>query len=241
MEQTKEKVKVIMLPTEDTTGIATDSRSESHPKLLKYHNPDKVLSGERRGGFRTNFHLYFTSDEEIKEGDWAINKFGIYQVTATTLIVDVGGRKIIATTSYLTQEESSNSGATSHKIIVPQIPQSFIKEYCEVGGINEVLVEYAMTEHQTEVDESDEYYSGVINYYKLQLKLNSNNEIIIHPIVEKVYTKSDITKLLNDRLNHLKSNLSQMKGKLRKANQGHNILILESKIEELDWIKENLK
>ena len=115
--------------------------------------------------------------------------------------------KIIATTdpklrnSKYTKEEL---GGTTPKIYgLPQIPQSFIEEYCKVGGIDKVLVEYM---------------NGYINNRPVSngvLKTDSNNCIIIHPVEEKMYSMEFIKwysgmeeqKILNAHKRWIKENL----------------------------------
>jgi hypothetical protein len=86
-------------------------------------------------------NLYFTVDEEIKEGDWFlyIKKDGTamfpskFNASKDTL-KDGNDRKIIA--------------STDPKLIadgVAQPTQAFIEAYCKQGGIDRVLVEYENT------------------------------------------------------------------------------------------------
>lgn len=73
----KRKAKVIMLPTKQATGICTDDRSQSHPKLLLYHKPSYQNELGIQSGNTKNFHLYICVDEKIKEGDYAIYDNGM--------------------------------------------------------------------------------------------------------------------------------------------------------------------
>ena len=92
-------------------------------------------------------HLYILSNEEIKEGDWCINSeitedhqdyMKVYQYEREQY---AGTRKIIATTDpKLHTNEIVEEDMHMYKKSLPQIPQSFIEEYCKAGGIDEVLV-----------------------------------------------------------------------------------------------------
>lgn len=71
---------------------------------------------------------------------------------------------------------------------LPQPSQAFIEKYCKVGGIDEVLVEY-----ETIFLPIDELPSN--QKHVMILKVNSNNEIIIHPI-KNSWSREEVIKLL---------------------------------------------
>jgi len=60
---------------------------------------------------------------------------------------------------------------------IPQIPQSFIEEYCKAGGIDRVMVEVEEIIVQDAFKRRPDY-----NTYRV--KTDSNNCIIIHPVEE---------------------------------------------------------
>jgi hypothetical protein len=87
-------------------------------------------------------HLYITTDEDIKEGDW------IYETDLNTINQagknykpNDNDRKIIATTDPKIYFNDIGEGVIEYYGKLPQIPQSFIKEYCKAGGIDRVMVE----------------------------------------------------------------------------------------------------
>lgn len=95
----------------------------------------------------TRQYLYFTTDEEIKEGDWIITAYNkiVKTVKAHTILEDEKCKKIIATTDQQlriksTIRESYALDMNYGKVlsILPQPSKEFIKEYCESGGIDEV-------------------------------------------------------------------------------------------------------
>lgn len=109
-------------------------------------------------------HLYITSDEEIKEGDWRVLSFKNWDEVIETIITNtqfVGGnyctvseQKIIATTDaslisineqYFDVNKSRKSAVLEQKTL-PKIPQQFIEkwieEYNKGNVITEVMVEY---------------------------------------------------------------------------------------------------
>ena len=168
------KARVHRLPTEDRTDVRV---SKIINKLCLVGCDDK---------FKTFYHLYITTDEEIKEGDWCIcldfNR--VFHASG-----EVGrekflnSRKIIATTDpKLHTNEIVEEDMHMYKKSLPQIPQSFIEEYCKAGGIDEVLVEYELKMEVTSYSKS-----GCGNFKPLSTgkpKLNPDNTIIIHSVEE---------------------------------------------------------
>ena len=166
MEANRKRVQVHMLPTEDKTS---QIHLEKDTKELVYSLHNLYY---RANNYQTQ-HLYFTTDEEIKEGDWMMNLNGdtIYQHFGN------GGdfeqwNKIIAT--------------TDPELELPQPSQAFIKAYCEQGGIEYVDVEY---EYHKVWDKRTE---ELLEKYLL-LKVDPvHNTITTHRIVEKMYSIDDI-------------------------------------------------
>lgn len=173
-------------------------------------------------------HLYITSDEEIKNGDWYI-VLTRDMLEVKRALIDIGKgpnhRKIIATTD--TNLRVRVVGCTVETKPLPQIPDSFIKEYCDEGGIDTVLIEHdylekCLYEIPIECENSHcRVFNKCIEEPQLKrttktLKLNSDNTIIISPLAEKMYTEKLLLKALlsND--------------------------LIHSKEEALDWIKENI-
>ena len=165
MEANRKRVQVHMLPTEDKSDI---QRSKTTNKFFyKISNTfEKVYQ-----------HLYFTTDEKIKESDWFINTNfqKIYQGNSenSKSIIEFGPhpeiRKIIAT--------------TDPELELPQPSQALIKAYCEQGGIDEVDVEYWIVEKEYSITKKRE----------IEIKVDPiHNTITTHRIVEKMYSISDI-------------------------------------------------
>ena len=160
------KCGVVMLETKDTT-----------PLFLNTHQTkvgDMVL---KHGKFH---HLYFTSDEEIKEGDWCYNSIsnGLEKWSYKGWIEApdfeyLGYKKIIATTDT--------------SLGLPQPSKAFIEKYIEEYNngnfITEVLVE-------VECDGVDFAYR---QYYKL--KLDSQNQITIRKQKDS-WSREEVEKLL---------------------------------------------
>ena len=176
---------VYTLPTEDkTSNIWFDNDTG---KLL--YDPVGVMNCIPQ-------HLYFTNDEEIKEGDWFINTNfqKIYQANSENSknIIEFGPhpeiRKIISSTDPKLCIECTYKGDDKCKSL-PQPSEAFIKAYCEQGGIDEVDVEYERV--------SAFEQRGLPSRLKINiLKVDPvHNTITTHRIVEKVYNKQDLLEV----------------------------------------------
>lgn len=199
------KAKVHRLPTEDETGLWKLTDVDGNISLHYSMNQKKRSNLE-------GFHLYITTDEEIKDGDWVYRPYSkkvsqVVKVLKTNrgleltysdklAVILSDERKIIATTDHL---EIPTPGMMSLQgEWIPKIPQSFIEEYCKVGGIDEVLVEYTSDEWSESIklqmismgDNPEDFKKDS------ELKLNSNNEIIIHPVEEKMYSRSELENVM---------------------------------------------
>lgn len=132
-----------MLPTRDKSVLS--KAYLANPSYLRY-NPNGYEYDSYKNN--DNQHLYFTVDEEIKEGDWFIyfthksgwtikqalivehNRIECTDHEVLTLMTVL--RKIVATT-----DTSLN---------LPSPSPAFIQKYCELDGIDEVLLEYESEE-----------------------------------------------------------------------------------------------
>ena len=218
----KKRAKVHLLPTNDkraVIGLAADEKT-----LWFAHNGV--------GNSYGNKHLYITTDDEIKEGDWyldsqtnTIYKCDSYKESLSTDEFDEF-EKIIATTDPelvvkavdIREVQGQMMEGHYHKEL-PKPSKEFIEEYCRVGGIDEVDVEYEL---KPTLSEGDDYYIGgevrkVISVWKgtndswyvttprnhswscpmqEQVKVTSNNEITIHPVKDS-WTMEELPDLLS--------------------------------------------
>lgn len=191
----KKPCKVVMLPTNEITGIS--KFNEEYTWYHKGYAPKDLK-------LVTYYHLYITSDEEIKEGDWGmgfavgINNVGrghfLFKhdgsIPSKVNALAEGSKKIIATTDksiYYSgySKHSKNSYMESSGVgYLPQIPESFIKAYVEAqGDIKEVLVEYVIGQGQE---------NGETTSIKEWIKTREDNTIIIHRA--KTYTREEMEK-----------------------------------------------
>jgi len=168
------RAKVTMLPTEDKSNIV---KLNSGNILYNYREPVKAWKPHY-----TNQHLYFTIDKKPKEGEWCINPKGLpdifgfdYRAVYTREEI-LKCKKIISTTDTKLGVTDFRVSPVHNFIDLPQPSQAFIEKYCKVGGIWEVLVEYT---HPSIIS-----YKGENGVHKIasKPKVNSHNEITIHPI-----------------------------------------------------------
>lgn len=127
-------------------------------------------------------HLYFTTDEEIKEGDWYINSQNKPYLNRAGNTNFEGlydkCKKIVSTTD-------SSLG-------LPQPTTAFIKKYVELAGIDEVDLEY-----EDKGKYISEEFGGIAHdtwIPNLQLKV-SHNTITIHAIKDS-WSREEVIKLM---------------------------------------------
>lgn len=208
------RAKVVMLPTKDSTYqvsegeiFINDSREHNWGKLeaLKCERVTKFGHAWNGTGIKTYVnHLYFTTDEEIKEGNWCI----VTDVSGTKLVVkcdEIGVMKSIVSSqiaydSDLARKVIASTDPKLHYSVdyipnykdLPSPSQAFIEKYCKLGGIDEVDVEYVFTAEgdgtctadNNNLPHSSCLCGGNPCYAKAywELKVNDHNEITIHPI-----------------------------------------------------------
>lgn len=194
----KKKSKVVMLPTDEKVQVNQIYKDEGELKVSKEIN--RTFSGQ---------HLYFTSDEYIKEG-WVIDndnelkyinssvintKTGIARHLDDTPFILDGCRKIIATTDTSIREHDDTVPYPKTKEALPQIPQSFIEEYARQGGIDEVELELELKPIPKDMPIDYEMLDET-HHSNHRLKLTSNNEVIVNLIEEKMYSKEILISML---------------------------------------------
>jgi len=189
----KQLRQVVMLPTEKASNLWKHKKEDR----LGYSNGTTI-----EDSLVIPQHLYITSNEEIKEGDWCItnggnNRIGVdkYQSTIQYTIKPL---KIIATTdkSLLINITKKSSDGIKYKhlpVYFPAIPESFIKAFVESNGtIKEVLVEYE--ERWKDLgDRGDGKHIYETNH--LVLKTRPDNTIIISQA--KMYSRDEVINLIS--------------------------------------------
>lgn len=173
MKNTK-TYKVVMLPTEKASKIAIDGYNYTKIYCRKDDISTSLSSGK-------NQHLYITSDEDIKGGDYLI--FALMSPNPTVGIVPNGmsdytifKNKIVATT------DKSLGLPLIHDSFLPP----FVKSYNEGKTITEIDLEI---EHFEECE------------VKEKIKVRSDNTVIIHQ--SKTYTQKEVDELLDKQASQI--------------------------------------
>jgi len=226
-----EKSIVVMLPTEKASDKAMIIKRDITNILQCTFN--NIIGGEHLKG--TYQHLYFLSDEEIKEGDWVLWNMGNeFQVLKIDVIDYTFERqrdeciKIIAATDPMLSHNEctecrgwgndqkgycSNCKGTGNGKIFPRPSDSFIKKYCELGGIDEVMVEY-----EDYLTEELALKGSFTNY---RLKISPDNTITIKKVKDS-WSKEEVIQLFTKYKNWELGRINWSKESLNK------------------WIEENL-
>jgi hypothetical protein len=192
--------KIIRLPTKDKSFLFTNN----YNSIKRYDGPVGIkLGGTNNPPFYNNQHLYFTTDEEIKKGNWYLElfdgKYKLYKQSNDKLCFS-SAIKIIATTDELsTQCECKHGSSCDNKCFIPQPSQAFIEKYVKVGGIDEVMVEYNKNTQQMVTRECNGGIIDKFNKITHSLKVDSHNTITIHPI-KNSWSKEEIETLLDAEL-----------------------------------------
>lgn len=183
----KQKVQVHALPT-DKADINCIVLHED--KWYTIHNLPVIE-------VRNPHHLYFTTDEEIKDGDWVLQEAKHYGEDAQDRVYQVVlsnhyQRKIVATTNpdlYFQPTEMKTWSDDSPN----RIPQDFIQYFVEKqGNVKEVMLEYEQLCHQTG-QPCGFPCNGIENCKKsIYLKFNSDGSVIWSPVEERKYTSQDL-------------------------------------------------
>lgn len=207
------EVEVVMLPATETNQITFVKHTQGK-NIGKLQIP--IAGGEYRRLLSYDFepqHLYFLSDEEIKEGDWCINDLNVlvqvtYKNGASVNNVKKHCKKIIATTDKWLGTNNGMQGASALFNNYPQPSPEFIQAYIDAYNqgkpIIKCLVEYelpktiSISKHLILTGSSEEK-EEINSQATLKLK---DNQIIIKKIEEKVYSESQIRKAFQLGVQH---------------------------------------
>ena len=179
-------------------------------------------------------HLYFLSDEEIKEGDWGISKLNEivqfkknYESTLYKKIIATTDKSLSKTIKSSYVQFGDNVEETRIEFL-PQPSQSFIEkfveEYNKGNVITEVMVEY---ETITKRYGSCSIGEGVTMNVE-QLKVSKDNTITIRKVKDS-WNRDEVIELLKSRESHIDCHTYSKQ------------FIDKQDYRELDkWIQENL-
>jgi hypothetical protein len=197
--------KVVMLATKDQTyqvkegGLfINDTRKHSWGKLeaLRCERVTQHGHSWNGTGIRTDIcHLYITSDDGIKEGDWVYYKNGslegIHQVIngqrPKTMIL----KKIIATTDELKLKDISRPLGVYQ--ILPSPSENFIKAYIEAYNNGNVIEDILI-----EVEEIKGDLGIILSLTNEDFKLKLKDNNIIIKKVKDSWSRDEVCNLLNE-------------------------------------------
>lgn len=174
----KKKCKVVILATERTSDLYI------WYDKLEFSKLDQKVNCQ---------HLYITSDDEIKEGDWVIETLNkvIFQVkNSTNDYRDSTFKKIIST--------------TDKSIDLPEIPQSFINQYIESYNKGNVITE-VMVEYEQFFDICPEIDDVRANY---KAKINPDNVINISTIKDS-WNREEVIEIIKIINSHSKESVNK--------------------------------
>lgn len=146
-------------------------------------------------------HLYITSDEDIKEGDWCIqNGNYLCKITCNQDRTQQGLKKIIATTDNLTFDDGYNSW------FIPSPSDSFIKKFIERYNagtpITKIMVEYEEWPVLERITGTNASFRTAV---KKMLKVDKNNCITITSVKES-WTREerniDVIKAIKEAISY---------------------------------------
>lgn len=149
-----QEAQVIMLPTTKEDSFTTHICKRTLFKDEGNNVGKLSLANHVNLNFLEPQHLYFISDEDIKEGDWYVywmlvvdEKDRVYEVAQCKngVLPRCPRAKIIATTDFLSLEQSNGNKTVSinnntRVNCLPRPSNEFIQAYCRLGGIDKVLV-----------------------------------------------------------------------------------------------------
>ena len=181
---------VVMLSTNEKAIYPSVDTYLERLSLSEFRNGSKRLSFNRYSDGRDFInpqHLYITSDEEIKEGDWRVVFLEHNCITPIGVNQEGVGKKIIATTD---RSLSIHWNKQDYKSL-PFIPQSFIThyitEYNKGNVITKVMIEYNIIPFSKDAPDRDRGDGSI--------RINSDNTINIKSIKEN-WKRREVSNLI---------------------------------------------
>lgn len=165
----KKEIQVVMLPTEKANKCVAIQYFEDGTKSMDFWEDGCVREHPVEGctEYEANCivpqHLYFLSDEKIVDGDVFLENGQLFVAHSNFVRLNLNPNifKVIASTSDVFN--------------LPRPSNEFLKKFCELGGIDKVLVEYEPDRPLN----STHYAMGSFNWI---LKVAPDNTISIFPI-----------------------------------------------------------
>ena len=193
------KFNVVMLPSNNHSKIAIFNNDYLQDDDNDFRNYTKEGVSKQ--------HLYFISNDKIKEGDWITDNIKIIQ--ASSKVVNAQGlvdrrewKKIVATTDISLGNEEIGKYGIPLITPLPQIPESFIQAYIKSYNESKVIIEVELEMERIACKNPsfcDTNSNPKCDCYKI--KTNSDNKVIISLKEEKLYTKDEVIALCKQAYN----------------------------------------
>ena len=177
------KCNVVMLPHNNIDTILTMYLDVNKKPIELSKNNSKLQ-------YHTNQHLYITSNEEIKKGDYYLkpDDNNIWIRNKNSNIITIGSKKIIATTDELYLSELFPVDNEIHSLTsrLPQPSQQFIEKYIEEYNKGNIISE-GLVEVEVDLENYNNWeppfpYKSLDEQVFYKLKLDSQNTITIRKI-----------------------------------------------------------
>ena len=177
MESKRIRSKIVMLPTKDKNA------------LIVVHQGNKMLGMNTNSVGYTKQYLYFTTDEKIEEGDWVLDMYNQKWKLLDKKLVgfNKAGIRSFSTDNIIGHLCKKIVATTDTSLGLPQPTTAFIKKYVELGGIDEVDLEY----------EGIEWLDRPLEYF---IKVDSHNTITIHAI-KNSWNREELDFILDEVMN----------------------------------------
>jgi hypothetical protein len=222
----KNKIKVVMLPTEDTEESWSILLSKQLGTLSYYKISEEALKSDNT---IQKHHIYITVSQDvepIKESDWCIHLMQndhddldtthVFQAgvigdcngkkainnTDKTFYFEYECRKIIATTDPKLKSTEHWKTPQRNGFIpgpIPQLQQSFLKEFV-ANFDGEYEVEYEDKINPSKLRRTPNSFTSVKGIdqtiFGLKLKLNKDNTVNITSVKNKMYTREEVEVLI---------------------------------------------
>jgi hypothetical protein len=220
-----------MLPTNNLTFIRFN-------KSLNIISPDISDYGVKVNNYISCQHLYITSDDKIKEGDWCIMFDDLGNIFSNPQqykpneghILNKGLRKIIATTDtslttpYMTGKRQQEINGVPQVKPLPKLSQELIQAYCN-KPFNEIGVEFECNDAFC-----GESYGEICSDKEYKPKTDPSNNIITS-FIKDSYSREEVIGLFKLLTYEMAQKI--IGNRKSKYPYEHNII-------PQDWIKENL-
>ena len=205
------RTKVVMLPTNQREGRISMGNTSLK---LDYH----MLPIEKGGIYinHTYQHLYFLSDDGIKEGDWCYDEYNKVVFQNNSSGTPGASKKIIATTDRL--EISDEAFHNTFKQYLPQPSEGFILKFADSYNSGKPITE-VNAEYEIDIILSSDPKFDLEPFEKL--KVDPKDNTITIKKLKDTWTRDEVVTLI------LQSNLDSHVAR-------------EGEFDIMHWIAENL-